>query len=95
MATKLRQYLLRIGVKRSRGLVQKRGRLAIQCDEMWSFIGNKNNKHWIWLALDTATTEIVGVHVGERSRAGAEGLWRSLPAQYLQCAVSYTDFWSA
>ena len=95
MAAKLRQYLIRIGVKRSRGLAQKKGRLTIQCDEMWSFVGNKNNKQWIWLALDTKTKEIVGVHVGERSRTGAKGLWRSLPAQYRQCAVSYTDFWSA
>lgn len=62
---------------------------------MWSFIGNKQNKQWIWLALDRETKEIVGVHVGERSRAGAKGLWQSLPALYRQCAVSYTDFWSA
>ena len=95
MATKLRQQLVRIGVKRSRSLAQKKGRLTIQCDEMWSFVGNKKNKQWIWLALDTETKEIVGVHVGERSLQGAKGLWQSLPALYRQCAVSYTDFWSA
>ncbi len=95
MAAKLRQYLVRIGVKRSRSLAQKKGRLTIQCDEMWSFVGNKKNKQWIWLALDIETKEIVGVHIGERSRVGAKGLWQSLPALYRQCAVSYTDFWSA
>ncbi|MEE4358133.1 MAG: IS1 family transposase, partial [Desulfococcaceae bacterium] len=26
---------------------------------------------------------------------GAEGLWNSLPPVYRQCAVCYTDFWSA
>ena len=67
----------------------------IECDEMWSFVGNKGNKRWIWLALDTATREIVGVYVGRRDRAGAEGLWQSLPAVYRQCAVCYTDFWSS
>ena len=50
---------------------QKKGQLTIQCDEMWSFVGDKNNKQWIWLALDVATGELVGVHVGERSEQGA------------------------
>lgn len=62
---------------------------------MWSFVSNKGNKQWIWLALDVKTREIVGVYVGERSRAGAQGLWASLPGVYRQCAVAYTDFWSA
>ena len=62
---------------------------------MWSFVGNKKNKQWIWLALDIETKEIVGVYVGNRSCDGAEGLWQSLPALYRQCAVCYTDFWSA
>ncbi len=74
---------------------QKKGQLTIQCDEMWSFVGNKGNKQWIWLALDVNTREIVGVHVGDRSRQGAQKLWNSLPGVYRQCAVAYTDFWDA
>jgi len=35
------------------------------------------------------------MHVGSRDRAGAEALWKSLPPVYRQCAVCYTDFWSA
>ena len=62
---------------------------------MWSFVANKKNKQWIWLALDIETKEIVGVYVGNRSRDGALGLWRSLPALYRQCTVYYTDFWTA
>ena len=73
----------------------KKRRLTIQCDEMWSFVGNKGNKQWIWLALDVETREIVGVHIGDRSEQGAIKLWNSLPAVYRQCAVAYTDFWSA
>ena len=67
----------------------------IQCDELWSFVGNKHNKQWVWLAIDQETGEIVGVFVGDRSRQGAQGLWESLPAVYRQCAVCYTDFWEA
>ena len=58
-------------------------------------MGSKGCKKWIWLAFDTATREIVGVFVGSRSKTGAKGLWRSLPATYRQCAILYTDFWKA
>ena len=62
---------------------------------MWSFVRLKRNKQRIWLALDSDSREIVGMHVGSRDRAGAEALWKSLLPVYRQCAVCYTDFWSA
>jgi len=74
---------------------KKRGKLTIECDEAWSFVNNKNNKQWIWLALDKDTREIAGVHIGDRSEEGAKKLWESLPPIYRQCAVCYTDFWAA
>lgn len=74
---------------------KKLGRLTIQLDEMWSFVGTKANKLWIWLAFDTHSREIVGVYVGDRTSQSAEKLWQSLPAVYRQCAVSFTDFWQA
>lgn len=61
---------------------------------MWSFVGNKQNKQWLWFALDEQTREIVSVYAGDRSRQSAKALWRSLPV-YRQCAVCYTDFWQA
>jgi insertion element IS1 protein InsB len=63
--------------------------------EMWSFVYDKGDKQWIWLAIDVETREIVGVHVGDRSEEGARQLWNSLPNVYRQCAVAYTDFWDA
>lgn len=63
---------------------------------MWSFVSHKNNKQWIWLALDVKTRENVVVYVGDlatpasqagRSRKGAKKLWQSLPSVYRQCAV--------
>jgi insertion element IS1 protein InsB len=62
---------------------------------MWSFVGKKGNKQWIWLAIDVDTREIVGVYVGDRSEKSARELWRSLPGIYRQCALAYTDFWNA
>ncbi len=57
---------------------------------MWSFVGSKGNKQWIWLAIDADSREIVGVFVGDRSRQAAKGLWQSLPTVYRQCAICYT-----
>lgn len=62
---------------------------------MWSFVGNKGNKQWIWLAMDVGTRKIIGLYVGSRNREGAYGLWKSLPGVYRQCAICYTDFWSS
>lgn len=76
--------------------VPKKGEAwAIQCDELWSFVDNKDNKQWVWLALDADTREIVGVYIGARDEAAARGLWDSLPGVYCQCAIAYTDFWAA
>lgn len=58
-------------------------------------MNHKGNKQWIWLALDADTREIVGVYVGARDEAAAQKLWQSLPAVYRQCAIAYTDFWTA
>ena len=74
---------------------EKKGPLTIQCDEMWSFVGRKKKKQWIWLAIDQNSKKIVGIHVDSRDKKGAKGLWKSLPPVYRQCAVCYTDFWSA
>lgn len=72
-----------------------KGRLTIECDELWSFVFDKKNKQWVWLAIDRDTREIVGVAIGDRSRKTAQKLWDSLPGVYQKCAVSYTDFWEA
>ncbi len=62
---------------------------------MGSFVNDKVNKQWVWLALDIATREIVGVYVGARSEYGVRQLGHSLPGVYRQCAIAYTDFWDA
>ena len=74
---------------------KEKGPLRIECDEMWSFVGHKGNKVWIWLVIDRATGEIVGVYIGSRDKEGDQGLWDSLRAVYRQYAVCYSDFWAA
>lgn len=72
-----------------------KGQLAVQMDELWSFVDNKGNKQWVWLALDVDTREIVGCYIGDRSSDAAMRLWKSLPPVYRQCAIVYTDYWQA
>ena len=33
-------------------------RLTVQMDELWSFVDDKDNEQWVWLALDVVTREI-------------------------------------
>jgi IS1 family transposase/DNA-directed RNA polymerase subunit RPC12/RpoP len=72
-----------------------KGALSVQMDELWSFVDGKGNQQWVWLALDVATREIVGCHIGDRSKDAALGLWQSMPGVYRQCAIIYTDHWEA
>jgi IS1 family transposase len=64
-------------------------------DDLWSFVDDKASQQWVWLAMDADTREIIGCHVGVRSRSAARQLWQSLPAVYSQCAKVYTDYWDA
>jgi insertion element IS1 protein InsB len=72
-----------------------KGRLEVQMDELWSFVDDKGNKQWVWLAIDVTTREIVGCYIGDRSGNSAIALWESMPGVYRQCAVIYTDYWEA
>jgi insertion element IS1 protein InsB len=58
-------------------------------------VNDKGDEQWVWLAIDATTREIVGLHIGDRSGSGASALWQSMPLIYWQCAVIYTDRWSA
>jgi len=71
------------------------GKLRVQMDELWSFVDDKGNKQWVWLALDANTREVIGCHIGDRSRDSARAIWQSLPSVYRQCATVYTDYWEA
>jgi IS1 family transposase/transposase-like protein len=70
-------------------------RRVVQMDELWSFVDEKGNKQWVWLAIDGASREIIGCHVGDRSAQSAQALWQSLPRHYRQYARIYTDHWEA
>lgn len=94
----LLEYFVKIAgdVPSDMGIMKpKKSEIAIEIDEMQSFVGNKSDKVWIWIAIDRASGKIVGFHIGGRRRDDALKLWESLPGVYRQCAVCYTDFWES
>ena len=45
-------------------------RLEAEVDELWSFVGKKANRQWVWIAMDAMTRQIIAFHVGtEAARA--------------------------
>lgn len=71
---------------------------CFECDnnEAWSFVGKKTtNKQWIWAAMHHASRAIIGFHVGDRSRQGAQALWESIPEAIREAAIYHTDDWDA
>jgi insertion element IS1 protein InsB len=66
-------------------------RLEVEADEMRRFVQKKANKHWIWLAMDVKTRQVLAFHVGDRSRRSAKRLWTKIPEAYRQQAMFYTD----
>jgi insertion element IS1 protein InsB len=69
--------------------------LESEVDEMWSFVGSKENKQWIWIAMDARSRQIITFYVGDRSRESARKLWESIPKNYREKATFYTDDWQA
>ncbi len=66
-------------------------RLEAEMDELWSFVGKKANRHWVWIAMDATTRQVIAFHVGDRSGQSAKALWEQIPAVYQEQAMFYTD----
>jgi IS1 family transposase len=69
--------------------------LGIQLDELWSFVGNKQNKQWVWLALNPANRQIVGFHVGGRGAEDAKLFHDTIPIYFRENAAFFSDYWQA
>ena len=67
----------------------------VELDELWSFVGNKGKKRWIWIAICRRTRKIIAFAIGDRSEKTARTLWRNIPESYQKEAFFYSDFWDA
>jgi insertion element IS1 protein InsB len=68
--------------------------VALELDELWSFVLKRANKRWIWIALCRATRQVVAYVVGDRSWATCQKLWAAVPSAYRH-AHCFSDFWEA
>ncbi len=62
-----------------------------EADERYSFVKQRANKPWLWLARDRTTRQIMAFLVGNRSRGSVRQRWANLPAVYREQATFYTD----
>jgi IS1 family transposase len=70
------------------GMIQ---RLAVAADDIASFVQQKANTQWRWLAMDVTTRQIIAFHVGDRSRTRAKKLWAQIPVACREPATFSTD----
>jgi IS1 family transposase len=70
-------------------------RLEAEVDELWSFVGRRADKQWLWLAFDKESRQVLAFFVGDRSRESARALWRRLPVAYRERVTFYSDDWKA
>ena len=63
---------------------------------MWTFVGARKHKVWLWLAVERESRRIVAWVLGDRSRATARRLWQQLPAHWRGPRCWYfTDLWES
>ncbi len=70
-------------------------RLKAEADELWSFVGKKSTKQWVWLAFAPETRQVLAFYVSDRSRKSARKLWQRIPQAYREQATFSTDDWEA
>jgi IS1 family transposase len=65
--------------------------VRVEVDELWSFIGEKGEVWWVWVALDSHTRQVVAMAAGDRDEFTARCLWEALPPEYRERAIVATD----
>jgi insertion element IS1 protein InsB len=69
--------------------------LEAEADEMWSFVRQKANKQWLWIAIDVQIHQVIAFHLGDRRRDNAKQLWAKIPLVYREQATFHTDQYDA
>ena len=61
---------------------QRRKPEALELDELWTFVGRRKRKVWLWLAIERASRRIEAWVLGCRGAATAQRLWAALPQRH-------------
>jgi IS1 family transposase len=67
---------------------------VLELDEVWSFVHQRTNKRWLWIALCRRTRQVVAYFIGDRSELSCKALWEQIPENYRKLHT-YSDFWNA
>lgn len=67
--------------------------VVLEADELWSYVGNKQNQQWLWLVMHSKSRQIVAFHVGDRTKASGQALMAKLPED-LKKKPSFTQITS-
>ena len=69
--------------------------IGLQTDEMWSFVGCKQNKAWIWVVFEPVHRQVIAFHVGGRGIDALQVLWKKIPRYMRKWCYFETDDWEA
>ena len=67
---------------------------VLELDELWSYVGSKKSKVWIWIALCRRTRQVVAWHPGPRDKISCRQLWDKIPPPYKRGQI-FTDFYAS
>ena len=66
---------------------------SIECDEVWTFVGSKQQPCWLWLSWSFQTTQTLSFSLGARDEATGRVMWEGIPKSYAR-KQAYTDEYS-
>lgn len=67
--------------------------IGFQIDELWSFVGDKRTKVWVWVVYYPPLRQVVAFEMGGRDSATFSRLWRKLPKCWRGHCDFETDHW--
>lgn len=63
--------------------------IVLEADELWSYVGSKQNPQWLWLVMHSRTRQVVAMQVGPRDKQTAEKLFFKLPESLKKSPLLY------
>ena len=67
---------------------------VLELDECWTYVRQRSNKRWLWIALCRRTRQVVAFVIGDRSAKTCARLWAKIPSEYRE-KQSFSDFWKS
>jgi insertion element IS1 protein InsB len=63
--------------------------IVLGADELWSYVGSKDNPQWLWLVMHSRTRQVVAMQIGPRSKQTAEKLFYKLTESLKKSPLLY------